>query len=109
MEGKRVDFFDLAQITFEKPDTETFGGLALAYEAGKAGGSMPTVFNAANEKAVSLFLQGKVPYLTMADMIEDAMDAHTVKANPDIDEILGIEREVCSYLDRKYGRHGGLI
>ncbi|MCI8378326.1 MAG: 1-deoxy-D-xylulose-5-phosphate reductoisomerase [Lachnospiraceae bacterium] len=107
--GEPLDFTRLTGITFEQPDLRTFRGLALAYEAGKAGGSMPTVFNAANEKAVSLFLQGKVPYLTMADMIEDAMDAHTVKANPDIDEILGIEREVCSYLDRKYGRHGGLI
>ncbi|RKI29986.1 1-deoxy-D-xylulose-5-phosphate reductoisomerase [bacterium 1xD8-6] len=107
--GEPLDFTRLTGITFEQPDLRTFRGLALAYEAGKAGGSMPTVFNAANEKAVSLFLQGKVPYLTMADMIEDAMDAHTVKANPDIDEILGIERDVCSYLDRKYGRHGGLI
>ena len=107
--GEPLDFTRLTGITFEQPDLRTFRGLALAYEAGKAGGSMPTVFNAANEKAVSLFLQGKVPYLTMADMIENAMDAHTVKANPDIDEILGIEREVCSYLDRKYGRHGGLI
>ena len=107
--GEPLDFTRLTGITFEQPDLRTFRGLALAYEAGKAGGSMPTVFNSANEKAVSLFLQGKVPYLTMADMIEDAMDAHTVKANPDIDEILGIEREVCSYLDRKYGRHGGLI
>lgn len=107
--GEPLDFTRLTGITFEQPDLRTFRGLALAYEAGKAGGSMPTVFNAANEKAVSLFLQGKVPYLTMADMIEDAMDAHTVEANPDIDEILGIEREVCSYLDRKYGRHGGLI
>lgn len=107
--GEPLDFTRLTGITFEQPDLRTFRGLALAYKAGKAGGSMPTVFNAANEKAVSLFLQGKVPYLTMADMIEDAMDAHTVKANPDIDEILGIGREVCSYLDRKYGRHGGLI
>jgi len=100
--GEPLDFTKLAGITFEQPDFATFRGLALAYEAGKTGGSMPTVFNAANERAVSLFLQEKIPYLTMADMIEDAMDAHTVKANPDVDEILEIEREVCRYLDKKY-------
>ena len=63
---------------------------------------MPTVYNAANERAVSLFLQQKISYLTMADMIEDAMDAHKLKVNPDFDEILEIEQDVCRYLDKKY-------
>lgn len=100
--GEPLDFTKLAGITFEQPDLETFRGLRLAYEAGKAGGSMPTVFNAANEKAVALFLQHKISYLAMADMIEDAMDAHILKANPDFDEILETEQEVYRYLDNKY-------
>lgn len=100
--GEPLDFTKLAGITFEQPDLGTFRGLALAYEAGKTGGSMPTVYNAANERAVSLFLQQKISYLTMADMIEDAMDAHKLKVNPDFDEILEIEQDVCRYLDKKY-------
>ena len=63
---------------------------------------MPTVFNAANERAVALFLQNKIPYLTMADMIEDAMEAHKLITDPDFDEILQTEQEVCCYLDQKY-------
>lgn len=100
--GEPLDFTKLAGITFEQPDLGTFRGLALAYEAGKTGGSMPTVYNAANERAVSLFLQQKISYPTMADMIEDAMDAHKLKVNPDFDEILEIEQDVCRYLDKKY-------
>lgn len=100
--GEPLDFSKLAGITFEQPDLETFRGLSLAYLAGKTGGSMPTVFNAANERAVALFLQNKIPYLTMADMIEDAMEAHKLITDPDFDEILQIEQEVCCYLDQKY-------
>lgn len=100
--GEPLDFMKLSGITFEQPDKKTFRGLALAYEAGKTGGSMPTVLNAANEKAVSLFLQQKIPYLMMADMLEDAMDAHEVIPNPDLDEILAVEQEVYRYLDEKY-------
>ena len=69
LEGKRLDFYALGQMTFEKPDTETFKGLALAYEAARIGGSMPTVFNAANEKAVALFLDKKISFLQIADVI----------------------------------------
>lgn len=86
-----LDFYELAQITFEKPDTETFRGLALAFDAMRAGGSMPTVYNAANEKAVSLFLQHKIAFLQIAEIIEACMARHQVIAQPDIQQILETE------------------
>lgn len=103
--GERLDFTKLSAITFEQPDLETFRGLALAYEAGKIGGSMPTVLNAANERAVALFLQEKISYLAMADIIEDVMNAHTVIPNPSLEEILETEQEVYRYIDKKYKLH----
>lgn len=101
MEGKRVDFFDLAQITFEKPDTDTFRGLALAYEASGVGGSMPTVYNAANEKAVELFLNRKIAYLQIPELIEASMQQHKVIENPTVEEILETERQVYEYISGK--------
>lgn len=101
MDGKRADLFELAQLTFEKPDTETFTGLKLAYEAAKAGGSMPTIYNAANEKAVGLFLDRKISYLEITDLIAECMDAHHVIANPDVEEILATEREAYDYISKK--------
>ncbi len=91
MGGDRIDFFKLGQITFEEPDLNTFTGLKLAYDAFKTGGSMPTVYNAANEKAVSLFLQEKIKFLEIAEIIGQAMDAHQVIANPNLDQILDTE------------------
>ena len=78
--GDRLDFTKLKEITFDEPDMETFRGLKLAYEAGKAGGSLPTVFNAANELAVSLFLEKKIPYLAITDLIQGAMENHKRKS-----------------------------
>ena len=101
MDGKRVDFFDLAQITFEKPDIDTFVGLKLAYRAATTGGSMPTVFNAANEKAVGLFLHRKISYLQITDLIEACMDAHQVIDNPNVEEILAAEQEAHAYITKK--------
>lgn len=98
MEGRRVDFFDLAQMTFEKPDTDSFAGLELAYRAARAGGSMPTVFNAANEKAVELFLDRKISYLEITDLIGQCMEAHRVIPNPNVDEILAAEREAHEFI-----------
>lgn len=98
MEGKRVDFFDLAQITFEKPDTETFTGLALAYKAAEAGGSLPTVYNAANEKAVALFLNRKISYLQIPELIGEAMEQHRVIAAPTVEQILEAEAETYQYI-----------
>lgn len=99
MEGKKVDFYELGSLTFEKPDSETFRGLAMAYEALKAGGSMPTVFNAANERAVALFLDRKIRFLEIYDLIQGAMENHKVIKNPSVDEILEAEMESYEYID----------
>ena len=80
--GERLDFWRLGKIDFEKPDMETFYGLKLAYEAGRRGGSLPTVFNAANELAVSMFLNHEIKYLEIMEIIEDCMKAHKVIENP---------------------------
>lgn len=96
--GKRVDFFELGRLTFEKPDTETFRGLQLAFEAAKTGGSLPTVFNAANEKAVALFVQRKIGFLQIAELIERSMGHHKVKENPSVEEILQVEAETYEYI-----------
>lgn len=101
MEGKRVDFFELGQITFEKPDTENFPGLKLAYRAQECGGSMPTVYNAANEKAVGLFLDRKISYLQITDLIEEVMEQHKVIENPTVEEILATEAAVYEYISGK--------
>jgi 1-deoxy-D-xylulose-5-phosphate reductoisomerase len=96
--GKRVDFAALKQITFEEPDLENFKGLALAYKAGRIGGSMPTVYNAVNEKAVAMFLNKEIGFLEITDMIERIMDKHTVIANPTIEQILEVEKWVLSQI-----------
>ncbi len=96
--GKRVDFFELAQITFEKPDTEVFTGLSLAYQAAEAGGSMPTVYNAANEKAVSLFLDRKITFLQIPELIGKAMEHHKVIEAPTVEQILETEAETYEYI-----------
>ena len=98
MSGKRVDFFDIAQLTFEKPDTETFTGLKLAYEAARRGGSMPTVFNAANEMAVAAFLQKKIGFLQIPEIIGESMEHHKVIENPSVEEILQTEAETYEYI-----------
>lgn len=98
MSGKRVDFFDIAQLTFEKPDTETFTGLKLAYEAARRGGSMPTVFNAANEMAVAAFLQKKIAFLQIPEIIGESMEHHKVIENPSVEEILQTEAETYEYI-----------
>lgn len=99
MEGKRVDFYDLGAITFEKPDTDTFKGLKMAYDAIREGGSMPTVFNAANEKAVALFLDRKIRFLEIYDLIQGAMEHHKTIRNPSVEEILEAEAESYEYID----------
>lgn len=101
MEGKRIDFYELGQITFEKPDMENFPGLRLAYEAQTAGGSMPTVYNAANEKAVGLFLDQKIQYLQITELIAESMARHKVIQNPTVDDILATEAEVYEYISGK--------
>ena len=100
MNEKRLDLFELGSLTFEKPDTDTFRGLKLAFDAARIGGSMPTVFNAANEMAVKRFIKGDIRYLQIYDMIEGAMEHHKVIANPTVEEILAAEAQTYEYLDR---------
>ena len=102
MNGKRVDFYELGNITFEKPDMETFTGLQLALHAAREGGSVPTVFNAANEKAVSLFLNRKIRFLEIPEIIEMCMDAHKRIENPDVAEILEAEKATYELIQSKW-------
>lgn len=103
MDTERVDFFRLKQLTFEEPDTDTFRGLALAYQAAERGGTLPTVFNAANEKAVALFLQKKITFLQIPELIEGSMENHRVADDPTVEQILDAEAETYEYIMQKYG------
>ena len=102
MAGKRVDFFELGSITFERPDTGTFVGLRLAMRAAEEGGSVPTVFNAANEKAVSLFLDRKIRFLQIPEMIEMCMEHHRKIEDPGVEEILSTEQETYELIQSKF-------
>ncbi|MEQ2471067.1 1-deoxy-D-xylulose-5-phosphate reductoisomerase [Laedolimicola intestinihominis] len=100
--GERLDFWKLQEITFEKPDMETFRGLKLAFDAAAAGGSMPTVYNAANEQAVAKFLDRKIAYLQIPEIIETCMGHHTVKENPSVEEILDTEQAVYEFIESRW-------
>lgn len=100
--GDRVDFATLGQITFEKPDMETFYSLQMAYDAGEAGGSMPTVYNAANEQAVAMFLDRKIGFCDIMKIIQEEMDAHVPIGNPSLDEILALEQAVRQRILSRY-------
>lgn len=101
MQNERLDFAKLGGITFEDPDMETFKGLKLAYQAGNIGDSMPTVFNAANEMAVSKFLQEEMKYLDIADTIEMCMCEHKIIKNPTVDQIIEIEQSVYELIESR--------
>ena len=100
--GERLDFWSLKEIAFEKPDMVNFPGLSLAYQAGRRGGTLPTVFNAANERAVEKFLNREISYLSITDMIEGAMNGHTVKENPTVEEILEAENAAYEYIESRW-------
>ena len=102
LDGERLDFAKLGSITFENPDMETFKGLPLAMKASRTGGSMPTVFNAANEKAVALFLQKKIAFLDIYRIIEDAMESHKVIPAPTVEEIINIEQEIYNRIESRW-------
>lgn len=102
LSGERLDFYRLSQITFEKPDFETFKGLNMAYEAGRLGGSMPTVFNAANERAVEKFLDNKIGFLDIYDIIEYTMKEHKLNHNPTVSEILDIEQSTYDLIESRW-------
>ena len=102
LSGKRLDLFALHELTFEKPDTDTFRGLVLAFEAMRRGGNIPTVFNAANEKAVALFLDRKISYLQITEIIKEAMGHCNFIAHPDVDEILETEQEAYRFIGDRW-------
>lgn len=101
LSGRRLDLFEIADLTFEKPDTDTFRGLALAYQAMEKGGNIPTVYNAANEKAVSLFLDRKISYPEITELIEACMENAEFIDHPDVDEILGTEVAAYEFIEKK--------
>ena len=98
--GERLDFWKLGQITFEEPDMENFPGLRLAFDAAAAGGSLPTVYNAANERAVALFLDRKIRFLEIPELIERCMEEHKAVKAPSVEEILQTEAEVYERIEQ---------
>lgn len=100
--GERLDFRTLSQITFEQPDTETFEGLPLALRAARDGGSMPTVFNAANERAVAKFLRKEIRFLDIYEIIRTSMERHRVIAHPDLEEVLQTEQETYEWIESRW-------
>lgn len=101
-EQKKLDISMLSSLTFEEPQWDTFHGLSLALKAGREGGSMPTVYNAANEKAVSLFLDGTVTFLQIPEIIENCMERHKKIENPDVEQILSAEQETYDTIMRRF-------
>ena len=102
LDGERLDFHKLKEIAFEDPDMDTFLGLPMAMDAARKGGSMPTVFNAANELAVKKFLQEKIGFLDIYDIIAQSMERHTVIRNPDLEEILAVEDETYKWIESRW-------
>ena len=100
--GDRLDFTKMNGIIIDKPDIDVFKGLTFAYNSLEKGGSMPTVFNAANEKAVSLFLNRKIKFLEIYDIIENCMDNHKVIENPTLEEIINLQKETEKYIDKNF-------
>ena len=96
--GRKMDFYEIASLTFEKPDVDVFEGLSLAFAAAKRGGSLPTVFNAANEMAVQLFLQDRISFLQIYDLIRGSMEHHVTIDHPSVAEILDAEAETYEYI-----------
>lgn len=100
--GERLDFWKIGRLTFEQPDLETFRGLPMAMEAARQGGSMPTVFNAANERAVSKFLHKQIRFLEIYEIIEECMGMHRVIPNPDVEQILAAEQETYELIESRW-------
>ena len=104
MGGERLDFWAIKEICFDKPDFENFRGLALAYEAGRTGGSLPVVFNAANEMAVAKFLNREISYLEITDIIEASMRNHKTINDPTLEQVLAAEQETYEFIKSGWGR-----
>ncbi len=102
LSGKRLDFFALGSLTFEKPDMETFDGLRLAYEAARRGGNMPTILNAANERAVAKFLEKKINFLEITQIINECMLHCSYTEHPDLDAVLDTEQAVYEWIESRW-------
>lgn len=102
LSGKRLDFYTLGGITFEKPDTDTFEGLTLAYTAARRGGNMPTILNAANERAVAKFLNKKISFLEITQIINNCMQNCAYISKPGLDEILDTEKAVYERIESRW-------
>lgn len=102
LDGERLDFTKLHEITFEVPDMETFRGLPMAIQASREGGSMPTVFNAANELAVKKFLEEKIGFLDIYEIIAQSMERHKKIAHPNLDEILSVEQDTYQWIESRW-------
>ena len=102
LDGDRLDFTKLREITFEVPDMDTFRGLPMAIQASREGGSMPTVFNAANELAVKKFLEEKIGFLDLYEIIAQSMERHKKIAHPDLDEILSVEQDTYQWIESRW-------
>ena len=102
LSGERLDFYKLSQITFEEPDLHTFSGLKLAFQAMRCGGNIPTVFNAANEKAVAMFLDRKIGFLQIPEIIGTAMEEIPFAPNPSVSDILDAEKTVYELIESRW-------
>ncbi|MCI8327023.1 MAG: 1-deoxy-D-xylulose-5-phosphate reductoisomerase, partial [Lachnospiraceae bacterium] len=100
--GKRLDFYEMGNLTFERPDMETFEGLALAMSAMRQGGNMPTVFNAANERAVAMFLDKKIGFWEILEIIKNAMGDVPFIEEPNLEEVLITEQTVYEYIESRW-------
>lgn len=102
LSGKRLDFQELSSLTFEKPDMETFPGLKLAFQAMKQGGNIPTIYNAANEKAVGLFLERKISFLDIPEIINECMENCKFAEHPNVEKILETEAETYAFIESRW-------
>lgn len=102
LSGKRLDFYQLASLTFEEPDLDTFSGLGLAFSAMEQGGNIPTAYNAANERAVALFLEGKISFLQIPEIIQACMEHCNYEKQPKVEQILETETEVYAFIESRW-------
>ncbi len=102
LRGMRLDFYKLGQMTFEAPDMDTFEGLKFALGAMRRGGNIPTVFNAANEKAVAMFLERRIAFLDIPDIIASSMEEITYIEHPSVEEILATEAAVYEWIESRW-------
>lgn len=99
---KKLNLFEIGNLSFYKPDLNTFRCLYLAYRAGKIGGMMPAILNSANEYAVELFLNKKIDFLQIANIIEECMDKFYIKEEQSVEKIIHMDKVIGKYIKEKY-------